>query len=121
MSVKKQNPSLFKFFSSYDEILEEVLDENDLDTFFTTLFLTFPGPSIENYVLAKVPTRNHLHSSCSILQFKAQLQCFLQGEINRSIREHSCLVNRQRVFLKTFDKASKSLQLPILNRIFKIG
>ena len=47
MSVKKQIPSLCKLYSFYEEIPEEFLDETDVDSIFTTTFLTFPSPSIE--------------------------------------------------------------------------
>ena len=47
MSVKKQIPSLYKFFLFYEEIPEEFLDETDVDSFFTPAFLTILSPSIE--------------------------------------------------------------------------
>ena len=63
MSVKKQIPSPCKLYSFYEEILEEFLDETDVDSFFTTTFLTFPSPSIKKHELAEAPTKNRLQSS----------------------------------------------------------
>ena len=34
MSTKKQNPSLRKLYSKYEEIPEEFLDEIDVDSYF---------------------------------------------------------------------------------------
>ena len=47
MSVKKQIPGLCKLYSFYKEIPEEFLDETDVESFFSTTFLTFSSPSIE--------------------------------------------------------------------------
>ena len=47
MSVEKEIPNLCQFYSFYEEIPEEFLDETDVDSFSTTTFLTFPSPSIE--------------------------------------------------------------------------
>ena len=65
MSVKKQIPSLCKYYSFYKEIPEEFLDETDEDSFFTTTFLTFYSPNIEWCEFAEAPKNNHLQSSCS--------------------------------------------------------
>ena len=65
MPVKKQIPDLCKLFSFHEEMPEEFLDENDVDSYFTTTFLTFPSPSIEECELAEAPTENRFQSSCS--------------------------------------------------------
>ena len=38
MSAKTQIPSLSKLYSFYEEIPEQILDETDVDSFFTTSF-----------------------------------------------------------------------------------
>ena len=35
MPVKKQIPSLCEFYSFYEEIPEEILDETDVDSYFS--------------------------------------------------------------------------------------
>ena len=47
MSVKKQIPRLCKLYSFYEEKSELLLDETDVDSFFTATFFTFPSPRIE--------------------------------------------------------------------------
>ena len=47
MSVEKQNPTLCKLYSFYEEIPEEFLDEIDVDNYFYHNILTFLSPSIE--------------------------------------------------------------------------
>ena len=67
MFVKNQIPSLCKLYSFSEELPEEFFDETDVDSFFTTTFLTFHSP--ESFGLAEAPTKNHLQSSCSSFSF----------------------------------------------------
>ena len=47
MSTKKQTSSLRKLYSKYEEMLEEVLDKTDIDSYSITTFSTFHSPTTE--------------------------------------------------------------------------
>ena len=46
-------------------------------------------------------------------ELKTQQRCILQEEVNISKRELTCLVDSLREFVKTFDQASKCIQIPV--------
>ena len=52
---------------------------------------------------------------------KTRQRYVLQGEVNIFKRELTCLVDNLRVFLKTFDQASKCKQTPLLKPKVEIG
>ena len=52
---------------------------------------------------------------------KTQQRYILQEEVNISKRELTCLVDSLRDFLKTFDQASKCIQIPLLKPKVEIG
>ena len=52
---------------------------------------------------------------------KTQQRYILHKEVNSSKKELSCLVNSLRDFLKTFDKASKCIQIPLPKPKVEIG
>ena len=52
---------------------------------------------------------------------KTQQRYILQEEVNISKRELTCLVDNLRDFLKTFDQASKSIQIPLPKPKVEIG
>ena len=52
---------------------------------------------------------------------KTQQSYILQEEVKISSRELTCLVDNLRVFLKTFDQASKCIQIPLPKPEFEIG
>ena len=67
-------------------------------------------------MLAKTPTKSLLHSSCSNFAQKTNNGVESSKKKWISPKESICLFDSLRDYLKTFDKASKSLQIPILKR-----
>ena len=122
MSVKKQNRSLCTLYSFYEEIPAEVLDETDVDSYF---YHNIFDISQSQHQIARV-SRCYNKKSFEIKLFhfcdlKTQ-QCFiLQEEVNISKKELNCLVANLRDFLKTFDQASKCIQIPLPKPKVEIG
>ena len=121
MSVKKQIPSLCKLYSFYEEIPEEFLDETDVDSCFYNIF----DISQSQHRIVRVSRGSNKKSfAIKLFQFcdlKAQQRYILQEEVNISKRELTCLVDILRDFLKTFDKASKCMQIPLPKPKVEIG
>ena len=114
MSVKKQIPSLCKLCSFCEEIPEEFLDETDLDSYFYHNNFDISG---SQHRKVRVTRRSNKKSfAISLFQFcelKTQQRYILLEEVNISKRELTCLVDNLRDFLKTFDQASKCIQIPL--------
>ena len=51
----------------------------------------------------------------------AQQRCILHEEVNKSKREIGSFVNSMHVFLKVFDQASESIQMPLPKPKTEIG
>ena len=67
---------------------------------------------------------NKKSSAIQLFQFrdlKTQQRYILQEEVNISKRELTCSVDNLRDFLKTFDQASKCIQIPFPKPKFEIG
>ena len=115
MSVKKQIARLCKLSSLHEEIPEEFSDETDVDSYFYhNIFLTIPSPSIEQCELAEAPTKKSF--AIKLFQFcdlNTQQRYILQEEVNICKRKLTCLVDNLHDFLKTFDQASKCIQIPL--------
>ena len=71
MSVKKQIPSLCKFFSFYEEIPEESLDETDVDSYF---YYNIFDISQSQHQIVRVSRGSYKKNICNqvvpVLQFK---------------------------------------------------
>ena len=122
MSVKKQLQSFCKLFLFYGEKLEEFLDETDVDSYYYHNIF-----DISQSQHRKVRVRrgsNKKSFAIKLFQFcdlKTQ-QCYnLHEEVNISKRELTCLVDNLRDFLKTFDQASKCIQIPLPKAKVEIG
>ena len=113
MSVKKQITSLSKLYSFYEEWPEEFLDETDIDSYFYPIL--FDISQSQNRLVRVRRSSNKKSVAIKLFHFcnlKTQ-QCYiLQGEVNLSKRELTFLVESLRDFLKTFDHASKCIQIP---------
>ena len=122
MSVKKQIPSLWKLYSSCEEIPEEFLDETDVDSFF---YHNISDISQSQHRKVRVSRGSNKKSfAIKLFQFcdlKAQQRYILQEEVNISKRELTCLVDNLRYFLKTFDQAIKCIQIPLPKPKVQIG
>ena len=122
MSVKKQIPSLCKLYSFYEEIPEELLDETDVDSYF--YHNIFDISQSQHRIVRVSRGSNKKSFAIKLFQFcdlKTQQRYILQEEVNISKRELTCLVDILRDFLKTFDKASKCIQIPLPKPKVEIG
>ena len=114
MSVTKQIPSLCKLYSFYEEIPEEFSDETDVDSYFYHKIFDI-SQSLHRKVRVSRGS-NKKSFAIKLFQFcvlKTQQRYILQEQVNISKRELTCLVDNLRDFLKTFDQASKCIQIPL--------
>ena len=121
MSAKKQIPSLCKLYSFYEETPEQFLDETDVDSYFYRNFFDMSQSQRRITRVSRGSTKNRLQSSCSSLATERQQRYILQEEANISKRELTFLVDSLRDFLKTFDHASKCIQIPLSKHKVEIG
>ena len=122
MSVKKQIPSLCKLYSFCEEIPEEFLDETDVDSYF--YHNIFDISQSQHRIVRVSRGSNKKSFAIKLFQFcasKTQKRYILQEEVNISKRELTCLVDNLRYFLKTFDQASKGIQIPLPKPKVEIG
>ena len=122
MSVKKQIPSLCKLYSFCEEIPEEFLDEKDVDSYF--YLYIFDVSQSQHRIMRVSRGSNKTLFAIKLFRFcdlKTQQRYILQEEVNTSKRELICLVDNLRDFLKTFDQASKCIQIPLPNPTVAIG
>ena len=114
MCVRKQIPSLCKLYSFYEGIPEEFLDETDVDSHF--YHNVFHISQSQHRIVRVSRGSNKKSSAIKLFQFchlRTQQRYILQEEVNISKRELTCLVDNLRDFLKTFDQASKCIQIPL--------
>ena len=122
MSVKKQIPRLCKLYSFYEEIPEEFLDETDVDSYF--YHNIFDISQSQHQIVRVSRGSNKKSFAIKLFQFcdlTTQQRYIVHKEVNISKRELTCLVNNLRAFLKTFDQASKCIQIPLPKAKFEIG
>ena len=98
------------------------MDQTDVDSYFYHNVLDI-SQSQHRIVLV---SRGSIKKSSAIKLFKfcdskTQQRCILQEELNISNRELNCLVDSLRDFLKTFDHASKCIQIPLPKPKVEIG
>ena len=122
MSVKKQIPSSCKLCSSYEETPEVVLDENDGDSYF---YYNIFDISQSQHQIARVSGNSNKKGFAIKLfhccELKTQRRYILQEEVNISKRELISLIGSLRHFLKTFNHASKCIQIPLPKPKVQIG
>ena len=122
MTVKKQIPSLCKLYSFYDEIPEEFLDETGVDSYFYHNIFDFSQSQHRKVRVSRSSIKKSF--AFKLFQFcdlKTQQRYILQEEVNISKRQLTCLVDNLRDFLKTFDQASKCIQIPLPKPKVEIG
>ena len=122
MSVKNQNPSLCKPYSFYEKTPEEFLEETDVDSYF--YHNIFDISQSQHRIVRVSRGSNKKSFAIKLFQFcdlRTRQRCILQEEVNLSKRELTCLVDSLRDFLKTFDKASKCIQIPVPKPKVEIG
>ena len=112
MSVKKQIPSLCNLCSFYEEIPEEFLDENDVDSYF---YHNLFDISQSQHRIVRVSRGSNKKSFAiklfELCDLETQQRFILQEEVNISRRELTCLVDSLGGFLKTFDQTNKCIPL----------
>ena len=113
MSVKKEIPSLCKFYSFYEEMPEEFLDEIDVDSFF---YRNIFDISQSQHRIVRVGRGSNKKSfAIKLFQFcdlKTQQRYILQEEVNISKRELTCLADNLRDFLKTLIRLASAYRFP---------
>ena len=112
MSVKKI-PSLCKLYSFYEEIPEEFLDETDIKRYFYNSICDF---SKSQHRTVRVSGCSNKKSFAIKLFHFCDLeteQRYKLQEVNNSKSEHSFSDESFCNFLRTFDKASKCIQIPL--------
>ena len=103
MSVKKQTPSLWRHYSFYEEIPEEFLDENDVDSYF--YHNIFDISQSQHRIVRVSRGSNKKSIAIKLFQFcdlKTQQRYILQEEMNIFKRELTCLVDNLCDFLQNF-------------------
>ena len=122
MSTKKQISSLFRFYSVYEEIPEEVLDETDVDSYFHHNILEI---SQFNHRIVRVSKGSNKKSfAFKVFHFcdsKLQQRFILKEEVSISNKKIESLLDSLGEFLKTFDQANKVSQTPLPKPKFEIG
>ena len=100
----------------------EFLDKTDVDSYF---YHNFFDISQSQHRIVRVSRGSNKKSfAIKLFQFcdlKTQQRYILQEEVNISKRELTCLVDNLRDFLKTFDQASKCIQIPLPKPKVEIG
>ena len=122
MTVEKQIPIVCKLYSFYEEIPEEFLDETDVDSYF--YHNIFDISQSQHQIVRVSRSSNKKSFAINLFQFcdlKTQQRYNLQEEVNISKRELTCLVDNLHDFLKTFDQASKCIQVPLQKPKVEIG
>ena len=122
MSIKKQIPSLCKFYSFYEKTPEEFLDETDVDSYF--YHNIFDICQSQHRIVRVNRGSNKKLIAMKLFKFcdsKTRQRYILQDEVKISKRELNSLVDSVRDFLKTFDNASKGVQIPLPKPKIEIG
>ena len=122
MSIKKQIPSLCKLYSFYEEIPEEFLDETDVDCYFYHNFFDISQAQHRRVRVSRGSNKKSF--AIKLFQFcdsKTEQRYTFQEEVNIFKRELTCLVDNLHNFLKTFDQASKCIQIPLPKPKVEIG
>ena len=122
MSVKKRIPKLCKFYLFYEEIPDEFLGETDIDGCFCHNIFDISQSQHRIVRVSRGPNKKSF--VIKLFQFcylKTHQRYILQEEVNISKRELTGLVDSLHEFLKTFDQASKCIQIPLPKPKVEIG
>ena len=114
MFFKKQIPSLCKLYSFYEQIPENFLEATDVDSCF--YHKIFDLSQSQHRIVRFTRSSNQNLYAITLFQFcdlKTQQRYILQEEVIISKRELTCLIDSLCDFLKTFDHASKCIQIPL--------
>ena len=98
------------------------MDETDVDSYF--YHNIFDISQSHSRIVRVSRGSNKKSFAIKLFQFcdlKTQQRYILQEEVNISKRELTCLVDNLRFFLKTFDQASKCIQIPLPKPKVELG
>ena len=98
------------------------MDETVVDSYF--YHNIFDISQSQHRIVRDIRGSNKKSSAIKLFQFcdlKTQQRYILQEEKNSSKRELTCLVDNLRDFLKTFDQASKCIQIPLPQPKVEVG
>ena len=98
------------------------MDETDVDSYF--YHNIFDISQSQHWIVRVSRGSNKKSFAIKLFQFcdlKTQQRYILQEEVIISKRELTCLVDNLRDFLKTFDQASKRIQIPLPKPKIEIG
>ena len=122
MSLKEKIPSLWNFYSVYEEITQAFLDETDVYSYF--YHSVFDNSQAQHRIVRNSRGSNKKSFSIKLFQFcdlKTHQRYIIQGEVNIFKRELFCLVDSLRDFFKTFDQVSKSTHIFLPKPKVEIG
>ena len=122
MSTKKQNASLCKLYSVYEEIPEDFLDKTDLDSYFFRNILEISQSHQRIVWISKGSNKKFF--AFKVIQFcnsKLQRRFILKEEVSISKKEIESLLDSLGEFLKAFDEANKVSQIRLPKPEFEIG
>ena len=114
MSIKKQISILCKLYSVYEEIQEEILDETDVDSYFSYNILDISQSHHRKNRVTKGSNKKSLafrvfHFCDSTLQQRF----ILKEEVSIYKEEIESSLDRLREFFKASDQANKVLQISL--------
>ena len=122
MCVKKQIPSLCKLYSFYEETPEEFLNEIEVDSYFYhNIFHLSQSQHRKVQVSRGSDKKSFAIKLFRFCDLKTQQRYILQEEVILSEKELTCLIDNLRDFPKSFDQASKCIQIPLPKPKVEIG
>ena len=111
-----------KHYSVYEEKLEELLDETDVDSYFYHNILNV---SQSHHRVVRVNKGSNKKSFAfkvfRLCDSKSQQRLFLKKEVSISKKEIESLLDSLGEFLKAFDQANKVSQIPLAKLKFENG
>ena len=111
-----------KLYSIYKEIPEEFLGETEVDSYL--YHNNFDISQSQHRIVRASRGSNEKSFAIKLFQFcdlKTQQRYILQEEVNISKGKLTSLVDSLRDFQKTFDHASKCIQIPVPKPKIQIG
>ena len=121
MSQKAKSQFFLRRISFYEEKLDELLDETDIDSCFCHNIVDIFQPHHRLVQVSRGSNKksfaNKLFKFCDL---ETQQRYNIQEEVNISERELTSLVNSLRDFLKKFEIASKCSQIQFPKPKFEI-
>ena len=121
MCTKKQNSSLCKLYTVYEEIPEKFLDETVVDSYFHHNILDISQS--HHRIVRKSKGSNEKSFAFKVFHFcdpNVQQRFALKEEVSISKKIPDSLLDSLCEFLKAFDQANKVSQIPLPNSKFEI-